>query len=150
MVLIPNLTEHFVLPFLFTLAIVFGILRATNVFSGNKAVEMIIAFVFAYFSATYEPFVKMFFRYLPGLTEFFIGVFLLIFVIEAFGLRKATQQDKKTNMIIYGILLMFLMMFSGFFASKIGPLPYIGNPEGLFILIGIVLIVALFKTASEA
>ncbi len=143
--MLPTINEQFVLPFLFTLAVVFGILRVANVFSGNKAVELIIAFVFAYFSATYQPFVTLFFRYLPGLTEFFIGVFLLVFLIEVFGLRKTTQQDKNTNIVIYGFLLLFIMSFSEYVSYKIGSLPYIGDPEGLFALIGIIVIAALFK-----
>ncbi len=43
----------FVFPFMLVYAIVFTILKNVNVFSGNKAVKIIIALVFAFFSIAY-------------------------------------------------------------------------------------------------
>ncbi len=148
---LPEMNEQFLLPFLFTLAVVFGVLRATNVFAGNRAVQMIIAFVFAYFSATYTPFVQTFFAYLPSLTTFFIGVFLLVFLLEAFGLRKEQKEkDRVLNMTIYGVLLLILIVLAAPYFYKFRNIPIIGTGENLVLLAGLGFILGIFIHAYKS
>ncbi len=146
---LPQLTEQFVLPFLFVFAVVFGIFRATGVFAGNRAVQMVISFVFAFFSATYDPFVRSFFSLLPELTTFFIVVFLVILVVEAFGLKKISKEDRVVNIAIYGILLLLLFSLGNLYGYH-SFVPFFGTWNNVLLLVGIVFIVAIFYHAYKS
>ncbi len=138
----------FLIPFLFVMAVVFGVLRIANVFKGNPAVEMIIALVIAFFAATYQPFTSVLLSYLPGITWFFVAMFFLVFVLEIFGIRGKKAADKESaekNMIIYGILLLLLFSIgvSGLQGLPV-QLPLIGGGENIALLVGIIFIIGIF------
>ncbi len=148
-----QLSEEFLIPFLFTLAIVFGALRYARIFGNNVAVQMIIALVIAYFASTYEPFVSTLYAYLPNITWFFIAMFFIAFVMEIFGLgRSKNKKDHELNMYIYGALLLLLMSIgiSQIEGLGISQLPLIGAPENLVLLLGIVFISGIFYFAYKS
>ncbi len=138
----------FLIPFLFVMAVVFGVLRIANVFKGNPAVEMIISLVIAFFAATYQPFSAVLFLYLPGITWFFVAMFFLVFVLEIFGIRGKKAADKESaekNMIIYGVLLLVLFSIG---VSRLQDLPVqlplIGGGENIALLVGLIFIIGIF------
>jgi len=139
--MIPN--ETFFIPFLFVLAVVFGVLRISDIFR-NPAVEMVISLAIAYFAATYEPFVSVLFTYLPNVTWFFIAIFFILFLLEAFGLRKAGA-DYEEKAITTGVILLVLFGIgvSGLEGLKV-EIPFVGGGENLAFLSGIILLVLLF------
>jgi hypothetical protein len=142
--------NEFLIPFLFVLAIIFGVLRATRVFEGNVAVQMIIALALAYFAATYQPFVSTLFTYLPSITWFFIMMFFIVFILEVFGLRgRRERKEAQLNMIIYGVLLLLLFTI-GIHLKIPTELPIIGSRENFFLLLGLLLIIAIFWYAYES
>jgi len=145
MPLIPELTMQFVIPFMFVLAIVFGILRIGKVFSGNTAVEMIIAIVIAFFSATYQPFITILFQFLPTITWFFIAMFFILFILEITGVRGKRGENKK-NVMIYGILLLLLFSIVASRSDIIPTFSYISTDD-LILTIGIIFIIAIFYNA---
>lgn len=145
--------NEFLIPFLFTLAIIFGSLRYAKIFGNNSAVQMIIAIVLAYFASTYEPFVSTLYAYFPSITWFFIAMFFIVFVLEVFGLRKGTdKKDHELNMVIYGVLLLLLMTIGISQARAFGiyEIPFIGNLENLAVLLGIIFILGIFYFAYKA
>ncbi len=146
-------TQQFLIPFLFVLATVFGMMRVAKVFRGNVGVELILSLVLAFFAATYEPFNALLWVYLPSITWFFIAMFFLMFILEVFGLRKKPGEkpgDYMLNMMIYGVLL--LVLFSvGFMLLQTYPisLPLIGGGENLVLLLGVILVIAIFLSAYQ-
>ncbi len=144
--------QEFLIPFLFTLAIIFGSLRYAKIFGNNTAVQMIIALVLAYFASTYEPFVATLRAYFPSITWFFIAMFFIVFVLEVFGLKGGKDRDHELNMYIYGILLLLLFTIGISQARNLGiyEIPVLGAIENLAVLLGVIFIIGIFYFAYQS
>ncbi len=104
----------FLLPFLFTLAVVYGLLsmmgdEKEGLF-GKNSVNMIIALVFAVFAAGYEPFVVFFFSYFGIILWAFVGLFFLAFFKKVLSTGK---KDKKEKAIYAGVILLVFASIAG-------------------------------------
>ncbi len=134
---------QFLVAFLFVLATVFGVLRVSGIFK-NPAVDMIISLSIAFFASTYPPFTSLLLSYLPGLTWFFIGMFLLIFIIEVFGLRKAgSDYETKAYTAAFVLLALAAVGFSRIETLRM-ELPFIGSGENLSLLLGLLFVFLIF------
>jgi len=144
----PALDANFIIPFLFVLAVVFGVLRISKAFKGNAAVEVIISLVIAFFSATYSPFTSMLFNILPSITMFFIAMFFIVFVLEIVGVRGRGRGEPVTNIIIYGILILVLFTIV---ASHSELIPNLGiiSPDDLVLGIGLIFVISIFWAAYK-
>jgi len=144
----PGLDANFVIPFLFVLAVVFGVLRISKAFKGNAAVEVIISLVIAFFSATYSPFTSMLFNILPSITMFFIAMFFIVFILEIVGVRGKGKGEPVTNIIIYGILILVLFTIV---ASHSELIPNLGiiSQDDLVLGIGLIFVIAIFWAAFK-
>ncbi|MBU5557847.1 MAG: hypothetical protein QW751_01535 [Candidatus Aenigmatarchaeota archaeon] len=145
------------IPFLFTFAVVFGVLELTRVFK-NRAVEAVIAFALAVFAITQPAFTTMLMLWLPSILSFFIIVFFIAFIFEIFGLRKkpekihpeiyAKEQAEKAGLL--GVAIVLLFAVGGLALSQLGlSLPVIGGPENILFALGLIFIVALFWLAFK-
>jgi hypothetical protein len=103
-------SEQIIVPFIFVLAVIFGSLRLVNVFN-NKKVDFLIAIALAIFSITNDAFVSMLWSNFGTISIFFIVMFFILFVIQAFGLRdpNAKAQDKLLSL---GVVLFLLIVIS--------------------------------------
>lgn len=146
--ILPNLDTNFIIPFLFVLAVVFGVLRISKAFKGNAAVEVIISLVIAFFSATYSPFTSMLFNILPTVTLFFIAMFFLVFILEIIGVRGKGKGEPVTNIIIYGILILVLFTIVASHSELIPKLGII-SADDLVLGIGIIFILSIFWAAFK-
>ena len=144
----PGLDANFVIPFLFVLAVVFGVLRISKAFKGNAAVEVIISLVIAFFSATYSPFTSMLFNILPSITMFFIAMFFIVFILEIVGVRGKGKGEPVTNLIIYGILILVLFTIV---ASHSELIPNLGiiSQDDLVLGVGLIFILSIFWAAFK-
>jgi len=138
--------EEFLMPFLFVLVDVFGVLQITRVF--NKGVNFIIAIVLAFFAANNPVFISLFWSQLINVVIFFVVLFFLAFILEMFGLRGKGAQAKE-GLIIYGAILFVLLSIGFKYTETFPELPYIGGGENLMLLIAIVLILAVFWAAFK-
>ncbi len=137
--------QSFLIPFLFVLAIVFGILELANIF-GNRAVNMIIAIVIAFFSATYQPFTSLLFQYLPTITWFFIAMFFIAFSLEIIGLGKRKSiKEESMKMIILGVVLIVFITIG---VNYIPDINFLGT-QNLLIIIALFLMFMLFSAAHK-
>jgi len=73
-----DLSMQFMIPFLFILAIIFGVLQLASPIK-NKAANLIIALAISFFAASYGPFMTILWSYLPSITWFFIVMFFIVF-----------------------------------------------------------------------
>jgi hypothetical protein len=145
-----EVTQEFLITFLFTLAVVFGVLEVANIFK-NKPINVVIAMAIAFFASTYAPFTSMLWSYLPTMTWFFIALFFVAFLAEILGLRKKEKRDYMETSIIHGFIF-FVLLAVGWMVKDIFyfELPIFGGPDNVILLLGIIFILSLFWNAWKA
>ena len=127
-------SSGFAIPFLFVLALVFGVLELANPMK-NRAVNVIVAVAISFFAASYTPFTNMLWNYLPSITWFFIVMFLIVFVLEAFGLRKREKADYFQTMVVQGVVLLLLFTVGYNILQSFNiQIPYIGGGENILFI----------------
>lgn len=95
---------NFILPFFFVLAIVYGGMEVSKVFS-NKGVKAIIAVVIAFFASSSPEAVAIIFYILPYAAIFFIAFFFLGFILSLF---KGEKKDVTLIVVALALILIFL------------------------------------------
>lgn len=144
--------QQFFIPFLFVLAIVFGILELSKVFRGNRAVVAIISIVIAFFAASNAQFTSMLFQFLPSITSFFIIMFFIAFLMEMIGLGKGgklREEGTETRVMVLGLVLVVFIAIGVDSISEILPfISFIGESNFL-IIIGLVLLFMIFFAAYK-
>jgi len=148
-IIIPfDMTNQFLISFLFVFAIVFGALQIANVFK-NKAVHAIMGLAIALFATMYPPFLATLWSYLPNVTWFFIIMFFIAFVMEIMGFRKKKPQALEGLVIQTGVLLVLLSL--GYVISRNYPveIPIIGSTENLIFLVGFISIISIFMSVLK-
>jgi|GEM_PF-588273 len=142
------------LPFLFVLAVIYGMLTIANIFktrSGGsmRSVNFIIALVFAFLAAGYQPFVSFFFANFGIILWAFIILFFIAFILEAIGLRRKKVPPGKEHIPIFTVAIIILILAaSGFAYISELEIPVIGT-ENFLIILGLILILILFYYAYE-
>lgn len=137
------------LPFLFVIAVIYGLLSLVDVFK-KKSVNFIISLVFALFAAGYQPFVNFFFLNFGNVLWSFVILFFVAFIFKALGLtgkRKIPPGKENVPMVIATIIIIFLAAF-GFAYIKELKIPVIGT-ENFLVVLGLVLLVIIFYYAYE-
>jgi hypothetical protein len=146
-------SEQTLIPFLFVLAVVFGIMELTNVFRGNKAVNAIVALAISYFAVNNTAFVSMLWAQFGNITSFFLIMFFIAFIMEAFGLRGPNAQKKNAEekMLMVGAIFLLLLVFGFMFSDIIPSIPFLeGGGSNTIVLIAVILIIVLFGLAFKA
>jgi hypothetical protein len=146
-------SEQTLIPFLFVLAIIFGVLELTNVFRGNKAVNAIIALAISYFAVTNTSFVSMLWSQFGNITSFFLIMFFIAFIMEIVGLRGkgAERKSAEEKMLIVGAIFLVLLVFGFMFSDIIPSIPFLeGGGSNTIVLIAVILILVLFGLAFKA
>lgn len=141
------LSEQTLIPFLFVLAIIFGVLELTGIFR-NRAVNFLVALSISFFTITNASFVNMLWSQFGNITSFFIIMFFIAFVLEIFGLR-GKDKAKDDDIIIYGAILLILFSFGFVYSNLIPSIPYIGGGSNFIVLIAIILILVIFWRAFK-
>jgi len=140
-------SEQTLIPFLFVLAIVFGVLEVTKIFK-NRGVNFLVALAIAFFTITNTAFVNALWSYFGIITSFFIILFFVAFILEVFGLRKG-QHQPASAIIVYGAILFILLTVGFSNASLIPTLPFIGGGQNLIFLFAILFILVIFWSAFK-
>lgn len=140
--------EEFLMPFLFVLVDVFGVLQLARVF--NKSVSFLIALVLAFFAANNPVFINLFWSQIINVVIFFIALFFLAFTLQLFGLRGKGAPKAKEGLVIYGAILFVLLSIGFNYTETFPTLPVIGGGENLMLLVSIILILAVFWAALKA
>lgn len=141
----PVLTP-FALAFVFTFALVFGVLSSAKVLKFDRRVNAAIAVVFAAFSAMYEPFVTLLQDIMPVAAAFLIILFFVIFLKNTFGEKKKDGEKKeKADLLPLGVSVALLLVVLGAAGDRLTPyLPAGTDPSSVFWLAGILIILLIF------
>ena len=137
--------QQFVVTFLFTLAVVFGMLQIGKVFK-NKAVIALISLALAFFASTYSPFVTTLWNYLPSITWFFVGLFFIAFVLELTRKVGGEGEDRTLTMIVTALALLVFLVIG---ARNVPSLEFIGQ-QNLLMLVGLIFMLVLFFAAYKS
>lgn len=149
MVLIAGISDQMVITFLFTLAVVFGVLEFAKPIQ-SKPARLIFALALAAFASTYGPFASVLWQYLPNITWFFIVIFLFAFALKVTGIRGAQQGEGFEPMVTNGAILLVLFGV-GFTLLQQFPIdiPVIGGGQNLLFFLGFIFVLALFYGAMK-
>jgi len=142
-----------ILPFIFVLAVVYGMLSIVNIFKKEgrpmNSVNFLIALVFAFFAAGYQPFVNIFFEEMGIVLWAFIILFFIGFILEAVGLRrKKVPKGKEDVPIMMGGIIILMLATGGFAYISEMEIPVIGTTN-FMIIIGLILLLTIFYYAYE-
>ncbi len=142
-------TEQFLIPFLFILAVVFGAVSAANVFK-NRGVNFLVALALAFFGASNTAFVEFLWSQFGSVSIFFIAMFFVIFVLEAFGVRRGRpgEKDGASALVINGAILFVLLSIGYLYIPKFS-LPIIGGGQNLMLFIFVLFIIIIFWFAYK-
>ena len=135
------------IPFLFVLAVVFGVLGLVRFF--NKGVNFLIAAVLAFFVVSNPSLVSILWSYFGGITAFFIAIFFIAFIFEVFGIRKEPS-GAGDALIINGVILFLLLSIGYLYIDLLPPLPLIGGGQNLLLFFAIIFILIIFWAAYKA
>lgn len=132
--------------FLFTFAVVYGLLIITGVFTDaqgkkNTNVITVIALVFAIFSILYEPYVTILYTVMPIATAILIILFFIYLVNE---MRKKT---KGAPLPVLGVLTLLLIVLAVTWSDIEAYLPADFASEDTLWIIGIVVVLIMFWLA---
>jgi len=127
---------QFLISFMFTFALVYGILIVSNVFKGQKRVNILISISIALFASLYENYVSFLFQWMSYIVIFFIIVFLLSILRNLFE-WKAIKKNWKTLITIVILFLIFLSIYP-YFQISLGN--YVSSQD-ILLTIGLVFII---------
>lgn len=144
MALITGIEDQIVITFLFTLAVVFGVLEFAKPIQ-SKPARLIFALALAAFASSYGPFASTLWQILPSVTWFFIVIFLFAFALKITGIKGAQQGEGFEPMVTNGAILLVLFGV-GFTLLQQFPIdiPVIGGGQNLLFFLGFIFVLALF------
>jgi len=142
-------STEFLIPFLFVLAVTFGVLGITNVFR-NKGVNFLVALALSFFAASNPAFISILWTYFGSVAVFFIAMFFIAFIFEIFGIRKKGPGRATDSIMINGVILFILLSIGYLYIDLIPPFPFIGSGQNLLLFFAIIFILAIFWAAYKA
>lgn len=137
-------TTEFLIPFLFSLAVIFGVLEVTRLF--RKPVNFIVSFALSFFAIIYPGFVDFMWANFGLFAIFFIAMFFIVFVSKVFGMGGKKSQD---SVIINGVILLVLLSVSYLYIDSFPSVPFLGAGQNLILLVSVVLIISIFWAAYK-
>ena len=142
-------SQQFLIPFLFVLAVVFGAVNASNVFR-NRGVNLLVSVALAFFAASNASFINFLWSQFGSISIFFIAMFFIIFILEAFGVRKGQHgKDGSDALVINGAILFLLFSIGYLYIGSLPILPIVGGGQNLLLLFFIVFIIVIFWFAYK-
>ncbi len=123
-------------PFIFTLAIVYGSLETAAVFKNTK-VNALIAVAIAFFVLTYPPAIS----YVNSVLPYAVGLFVVVFFI-GFVKKMFIGDEKKTDFRLLGLSMGMLLLFLSY-QNAGGGFLNVGFSEEFITVAAIVLVLLL-------
>lgn len=141
------LSEHILIPFLFVLAIIFGVLELTRIIR-NRGANFLIALSIAFFTVTNSAFVELLWSQFALITGFFIVMFFIVFVLQVFGVR-GKESTGGEGIMINGAILVLLLSFGFTYSNLLPQIPFLGGGTNLISIAAVILILVIFWVAFK-
>jgi hypothetical protein len=141
----------FLLPWLFTFAVVYGLLRASKLFGDvNQKISAALALIVAFFVTGYAgPSMASFFTTIFGGASMVIaGILVIVLFVSLVGFEM--KDIKKTGALIILIIVgVVLWLVSAGVAKGVGLLPLLSADMIAFILVMVVIVIAVWAIVKE-
>ncbi|MBR9682548.1 MAG: hypothetical protein GOV02_02645 [Candidatus Aenigmarchaeota archaeon] len=135
------------IPFLFVFAVVFGVLEL-SLKQWSKPIKAVIALALSFFAITYQPFTSLLWANMGNILFFFIFMFFIAFLGELLQWKK--MENPLEKMVVTAIVLFLLLTIGWYVIDLIEfDIPIVGDKDNLFLLVGIMVIVALFLATMK-
>ena len=139
--MLPFTDMAFIVSFLFVFAIVYGLLATARVMT-QKNINIVIALVFAFFAASYAPFVSALEGIIPIVAILLVIVFILVVLKRLFWTEKKEERDALPIVVSLAAVLIVLW---GFWDKVYAYFYRFGvDPMNILWIIGIIVIVLIF------
>lgn len=137
---------YYLIPFIFTFALVFGVLVISNVFQKQKNVNAILALAIALFSIVYPPYIELLYIWLPYLCIIFLALFIILIFKNLF-IKEGKELETTWPMLITIVILFLVFMF----ISPSIPLPNssLVSNQDIMLLIGVAFVVIILIVGSR-
>jgi hypothetical protein len=143
----------FLLPWIFTFAIVYGLLVKTNIFGDrvNKQVSIALAFVIAFFvTGVGGPQLAAFFTNLFGGASIFLaGILVVILFASMFWTEKKESFLHKSSIPIIVVILIGIALFLGSTGTFVGNV-WLDSSTAVMIFWIIIIIIAIYLVTRES
>ena len=143
----------FLLPWLFTFAIVYGLLNVAKVFGDQKRIPTIIALVVAFFATGYAgtALSGFFINIFGGASMIVAGILVILLFVAMIGVKPdQLKEGKKTAVILVLIIIgVVLWLLSTSTARGFGLLPLLSPDMIALILVMVVIVMAVWGIVSE-
>ncbi len=148
MPIISGISDQVVITFLFTLAIVFGVLQFASPIK-SRPVNLLIALALAAFASGYGPLVSSLWQFLPTITWFFIVIFLFAFTLKITGIKQGQGGDFEGMVANAAVLLVLFGVGFSLLQQFTVEIPLIGGGQNLLFLLGFIFVLAIFYGAMK-
>lgn len=138
----------FMLPMLFVLAIAYGGLEVAGVFK-NRAVNALIALVVAFLAVSNAALAEFVVSVMPWAAMLFIIVFFIKFMLSMFKTKEGEKRDYTLIIVILGLVAIFLAGQGSIIEDWL-PSGFPISEESLILLIGVIVIIAMFFAAYKS
>jgi hypothetical protein len=140
----------FLLPWIFTFAIVYGLLMKANLFGGaNNRISIALAFVIAFFvtAAGGPAMAEFFINLFAGASAFLAGIIVMILFVAILGYGKAGEF--KHWAALAAVIIIGIILFVASTGAFIGGQIYLRGQRGSIIFWLIIIIIAIYLVTKE-
>ena len=140
---VPSDIWYYVVPFVFSFAVVYGSIELSGVFK-NKAVNAIIALAIAAMSIVNESVVSALWNYMPIATIVFVALFIIGFIWKFIN---SIGSGSKADYGVVGAIL--FLIFIGFGSPTIRNSIHVPNSTTITFIVGFIVVGILFILAAK-
>ncbi len=143
---------YYLIPFIFTFALVFGVLAISNAFKNQKNVNAMIAIAIALFATIYPPYTKILYNWLPYLCILFIVIFVISMLKDLFVKSEKSQDKSENSQQSWPVLITIAILFLVFmFIYPSIPLPNSSliSSQDILLIIGLAFIAIIMIVGSK-
>ncbi len=141
---VPSDIWYYVVPFVFSFAVVYGSIELSGVFK-NKAVNAIISLAIAAMSIVNESVVSALWEYMPVATIVFVALFIVGFIWKF--INSLGSGDSNADYGVVGAILFLILI--GFGSPTIRNSIHVPNSTTITFIVGFIVVAILFILASK-
>ncbi len=137
---------YYIIPFIFTFALVFGVLSISKIFN-KKEVNTLIALSMAMFSLISEAYVTLLYSWLPYLCILFIILFVFVLLKNLLFEEKDNKSAATWEMLI-AISILFLVFMTVYQSIPL-PSGSMISSDDILLITGIVFVVLILSVGGK-
>ena len=138
---------YYIIPFIFTFALVFGVLSISKIFN-KKEVNVLIAMSMALFSLISEAYVKLLYVWLPYLCILFIILFVFVLLKNLLLEKRDKTKPSADWQMLITIAILFLVFMTVYQSIPL-PSGSLISSDDILLIVGIVFVVLILSVGAK-